>query len=334
MLAVIKSFNAVFQVMSESKKSSFKPSPHLSGILLMTTNAFFMSLLYVIVKILTKDMHISSNQVGLLYKLSIVIITLFSCLNLGFVHHLRTQKLFFHALRGFFSIVGSLSMFYAVSILNVVDAAAISELTPSVMAITGIIVFNEKLTSPKVVLFLGTIIGVFFMVDFGHVGKNFDTGYFYAFLALVAWSLNNIVVKKLTKTEHSRAQLFYSALFASIFAIPVAFFTFSYDTSSYSLDFAQREWPVFSLSAVSLILCAGLASLLHKLSFFRAYKLADISVVGPYDYLRLPFTGILAYLILDEEITNMYSFIGYGIIILSGVYFVIHKGRQKKAEQK
>jgi len=225
-------------------------------------------------------------------------------------------------------------MFYAVSILNVVDAAAISELTPSVMAITGIIVFNEKLTSPKVVLFLGTIIGVFFMVDFGNFGKNFDTGYFYAFLALVAWSLNNIVVKKLTKTEHSRAQLFYSALFASIFAIPVAFFSFSYDPSSYSLDFMPREWPTLSLSAISLILCAGVASLLHKLSFFRAYKLADISVVGPYDYLRLPFTGILAYLILDEEITNMYSFIGYGIIILSGVYFVIHKGRQKKAEQK
>jgi drug/metabolite transporter (DMT)-like permease len=315
--------------MAESKKSSFKPSPHISGILLMATNAFFMSLLYVIVKVLTKDMGIASNQVGLLYKLSIVIITLFSCFKLGLAHHLKTNKLFFHALRGLFSIVGSLSMFYAVSILNVVDAAAISELTPAIMAVTGIIVFNEKVTSPKVILFLGTIIGVFFIVDFGNFGKNFDTGYIYAFLALIAWSLNNIVVKKLTKTEHSRAQLFYSALFASIFALPVAFFSVSYDSLNYSLNFAQREWATFSFDAMLLILCAGIASLLHKLSFFRAYKLADISVVGPYDYLRLPFTGLLAYMILDEKITNLYSLVGYAIIIASGIYFVIHKGKKK-----
>lgn len=291
----------------------------------MTTNAFFMSLLYVVVKVLTNNMHISSNQVGLLYKLSIVVITLLSCMKLGFVHHLKTKKLFFHALRGFFSIVGSLSMFYAVSVLNVVDAAAISELTPSVMAVTGILLFNENITVPKMVLFIGTIVGVILM----NFDKNIESGYFYAFLALAAWSLNNIVVKKLTKTEHSRAQLFYSALFASVFAMPVAFFSFSFDPTNYALDFTAREWPTFSFHAIVLILCASIASLLHKLSFFRAYKLADISIVGPYDYLRLPFTGMLAYIILGEMITDVYSIIGYTVIIISGIYFVMHKKKKE-----
>jgi S-adenosylmethionine uptake transporter len=311
-------------------KSYTKPSKVSAGIIMMIISAFFISLLYVIVKILTKEMDFSSNQVALLYKSSIVIITLISCIKLGFAHHLRTTKIVFHALRGFFSIAGSLAMFYAVSILEVVDAAAISELTPTVMAITGIILFNEKLTTPKVILFLGSIIGVLLLIDL----KNFDTdieiGYFYAFFALISWSINNVIIKKLTKTEHSRAQLFYSSFFASIFALPVAFFSFSFDLQNYSFDLAVRRWPDFSLAASLLMFFAGVASLLHKISFFKAYKLADISIVGPFDYLRLPFTGMFAYLILGETVNNIYSLLGYAVILGSGIYFIMHKKNSSK----
>ena len=296
----------------------------------MTVNAFFMSLLYVIVKILTNDCNFSSNQVGLLYKLSILVLTLVSCLNLGFIHHLKTKKLFFHALRGFFSIMGSLCMFYAVSVMNVLNAAAISELTPVFMVIAGVLVFNEKLTTPKIILLLGSITGIFFIKDFTTIGKDPNPGYWFAFLALIFWSLNNVVIKKLTKTEHSRAQLFYSSLFASIFAFPIACFQYTFDFTNYSLDLNIATWPDFSAKAILLILSAGMASLLHKVSFFRAYKLADMSVVGPFDYLRLPFTGIFAYLILDEGITNNYSLIGYGLIVLSGIYFIMHKEKKPK----
>jgi len=289
-----------------------------------------MSLLYVIVKILTNDYNFSSNQVGLLYKLSILALTLVSCLNLGFIHHLKTKKLFFHALRGFFSIMGSLCMFYAVSVMNVLNAAAISELTPVFMVIAGVLVFNEKLTTPKIILLLGSITGIFFIKDFTTIGKDPNPGYWFAFLALIFWSLNNVVIKKLTKTEHSRAQLFYSSLFASIFAFPIACFQYTFDFTNYSLDLNIATWPDFSAKAILLILSAGMASLLHKVSFFRAYKLADMSVVGPFDYLRLPFTGIFAYLILDEGITNNYSLIGYGLIVLSGVYFIMHKEKSPK----
>jgi len=296
----------------------------------MVVNAFFMSLLYVIVKILTNDYNFSSNQVGLLYKLSILALTLVSCLNLGFIHHLKTKKLFFHALRGFFSIMGSLCMFYAVSVMNVLNAAAISELTPVFMVIAGVLVFNEKLTTPKIILLLGSITGIFFIKDFTTIGKDPNPGYWFAFLALIFWSLNNVVIKKLTKTEHSRAQLFYSSLFASIFAFPIACFQYTFDFTNYSLDLNIATWPDFSVKAILFIISAGMASLLHKVSFFRAYKLADMSVVGPFDYLRLPFTGIFAYLILDEGITNNYSLIGYGLIVLSGIYFIMHKEKKPK----
>ncbi len=306
---------------------SFKPSKHLSGILLMIANAFFMSLLYIIVKILTNNLGFTSNQMGFLYKITILILTLCSCLKLGFIHHLKTKKLFFHALRGFFSIIGSLSMFYAVSVMNVINAAAISELTPVFMVIAGILVFNEKITLPKIILLLGSIIGIIFIEDFQSFGKNINKGHYFAFLALLFWSINNVIIKKLTKTEHSRAQLFYSSLFASIFALPLAFFKFSFVFSNFDINMSCAKWPEFTTQSLLLILSAGFASLLHKVSFFRAYKLSDMSIVGPFDYLRLPFTGIFACLILKEAIPHVYSLIGYSFIVFSGMYFIVHKGK-------
>ena len=312
-----------------AKKSSLSSSKHIAAILFMVANAFFISLLYIIVKILTRDFSFSSNQVSLLYKITILVITLLSCINLGIKHHLKTNKLIFHALRGFFSIAGSLSMFYAVSIMKVINAAAISELVPVFMVLAGIIVFNEKFTFPKVVLLLGSITGVLFIKDFHNFGRNIEPGYFYAFLALIFWSINNVIIKKLTKTEHSRAQLFYSSFFASLFALPLAFLNFSCDFSSISFNISIAEWPEFSYKGTLLMLSAGVSSLLHKLSFFRAYKLSDMSMVGPFDYLRLPLSGIFAYIILGESVTSIYSLIGYAIIIVSSIYFVLQKEQKK-----
>ena len=71
-----------------------------------------------------------------------------------------------------------------------------------------------------------------------------------------------------------------------------------------SINITTAQWPDFSINSLLLIISAGVASLLHKVSFFKAYKVSDMSIVGPFDYLRLPFTVIFAYLILDESLPN------------------------------
>ena len=193
--------------------------------------------------------------------------------------------------------------------------------------VAGALVFNERITTPKIILLLGSTIGVFFIKDSTSMGVDSNSGYLFAFSALIFWSINNVIIKKLTKTEHSFAQLFYSSLFASFFSFPLACFQCTFDFQQHFISINLSTWPYFSRASLSLICLAGIASLLHKASFFTAYKISDISVVGPFDYLRLPFTGILSYLILNQALPNNYSLVGYGIIIFTGMYFIIHKNR-------
>ena len=298
---------------------------NLSGETLIIINAFFISLLYVVVKILINDFHYSSSQIGVLYKISVLIIILLSCLGQQATNELKTKKISLHILRGFLSIGGSLCMFHSISKISVVHATAISELTPLIMVIIGVFVFNEKMNKQKIILLTGSTIGIFFIKDFSSIRVNSDSGYLFAFLALIFWSMNNMVIKKLTRTEDSRAQLFYSSLFASMFTFPVACFRHTIDFTNYSVNIHLANWPEFSCKTVPLIILAGISSLIHKLCFFQAYKVSDISVVGPFDYLRLPFAGFFAYIFLGEFIIDSYSLFGYSLILLSGVYFIINK---------
>ena len=282
---------------------------------MMIVHAISMSVLYVVVKDLTKYVH--PDQVGFLYKFTILIIVSISCLDGGFKKHLQTKKIKLHILRGVFSILGSLSMFRALSYIGASDAAALSKLEHSIMVLVGVFAFNEKITVSKVILLVGSVAGAFFIFDFNIVSKNIDKGYFYVSLALFFWLINNIVVKKLGKTERSRAQLFYSSLVASI----VAFF------------FAATSWQTISSDNMYLIIIAAVASLLHKLTFFKAYKFTDISIASPFDYTRLVITASFAYIFLGE-VPDSNKIIGYALITAVGVYFIFSEARKQIFKQK
>ena len=52
---------------------------------------------------------------------------------------------------------------------------------------------------------------------------------------------------------------------------------------------------MLNLKQLFLVFLSGLAALIHKIAFFKAYKISHISVVAPFDYIRLVFTSILSY---------------------------------------
>jgi drug/metabolite transporter (DMT)-like permease len=65
------------------------------------------------------------------------------------------------------------------------------------------------------------------------------------------------------------------------------------------------------------------------LGCFYTVKLADMSAVMPFDYTRLFFTGILAYLFLGE-VPDQYSLIGYMLITISGILLIFYETKRKK----
>jgi S-adenosylmethionine uptake transporter len=67
---------------------------------------------------------------------------------------------------------------------------------------------------------------------------------------------------------------------------------------------------------------------LHGIAYFNALK-SDLSVVIPFRYTKLIFSGILSYLLFSET-PDPRAYIGYALIIAAGLLLLYSEARKKR----
>ncbi len=283
------------------------------GIVLMLLHAFAMASAHTFGAKLTKVMN--PDQVAFIYRFSVLFAILPWCSQGGFINNLRTKRIVLHFARGVFSGLGSICFYHAVRIINVSDASAISYLEQVLVLCVGFFYFKEKVTLGKVIMIICGIIGTVMIIKPGF--REFDGHYVFLFMAICFWAMNNISIKVLGKTERSKTQVFYATLFSSLLALPLAM---------------SHTWPTFHWSFIKYIIILGFFHFLHSIAFFKALKIADLTVLMPFDYTRIIFTSILGYMVLGSE-PDMFSLLGYILIILGGTYLIIEEGKRKKMHE-
>jgi drug/metabolite transporter (DMT)-like permease len=289
-----------------------KKNKNLSGIFLMVIHALALSALYLFINELTKTLH--SFQIAFLYKFTIFVFILPWCLsspNDTKKSVFKTKKLSLHVAHGIFSMLGTLCFIMAMNKIDPMNVAAISYFDHILVVFIGIVFFKEKLLHSKITALILNLAGVIFIVK--PCFDDFNFAYIYLFMAIAFWAGNCIIIKMLTKTERSKVQLFYSMGFASLFSLPMALY----------------EWRDLEATHIYYVLALASCYLIHKTTFFKALKFSEISIVMPFDYCRLIFTGLLGYIFLNK-IPDTYSVFGYALIVFGGLYLIFYQAKKHK----
>lgn len=283
------------------------------GILMMLIHALAFAIIYSIKKKITADLH--PIQIAFLYKLFVLLMVLPWCIIGGVKKNLKTKKIGIHASRGAFSIMGTVCFLYGLKYIPATDAAAITFLENVIVVLIGVLYFKEKFNYSKFILIFLGLIGAIFIIQPGF--NNFNGKYIFLFFALMFWSFNNISIKVLGKTERSRSQVFYVALFSCMLTLPLAI----------------ANWQPVGPIHYKYLIMISLLYLVHLVAIFKAFKFADFSVVMPFDYTRLVFTGILSYLVLGE-VPDVFKLAGYACIIIGGLVMIEYETRQSRKRRK
>ncbi len=293
--------------MSNKKKPI---SNGLLGIILIILHAAAMSVVYIVGKKLGKV--ISSDQIAFLYKFGVLVCTIPFVLKDGIRKVLQTTKIKLHIIRAIFSLLATLCFYRGLLRVPALDATAITFIEPIIALLVGIIYFKESISTIKIFLVSICFCGVLLVFK---PGFDFNRNYFFLIGALIFWAMNNLSIKILGKTEKTITTLFYVSLFSTIFALPIAM---------------RHSWNSFQVEYMQHVIIMTICHMIHMICFFRALKLADMSAVMPFDYTRLFFTGILAYIFLNE-IPDNFSIIGYVLIATSGMLLIFYETKRKKA---
>tara|TARA_B000000475_G_scaffold252222_1_gene229687 strand:+ start:108 stop:812 length:705 start_codon:yes stop_codon:yes gene_type:complete len=216
---------------------------------------------------------------------------------------MREPKLFF-----FRAIVGSIGMiagFIAFTLIPLAQATAISFTTPIFVTIGAALVLGEVIKLRRIIAIIIGFLGMLIIVQPG--SGALSVGVSLAFISAVAHSGNGLLVKKMTAKESANAIVAWMVILIVPITIIPAILVW--------------EWPGPE-TWIYLWLLAIFGTLGH-LCFTRAFALAEITSLQPLEFIKLPMTALVAWLIFSE-VPGYWTWIG-GIVIFSSTIYITQR---------
>ena len=132
-------------------------------------------------------------------------------------------------------------------------------------------------------------------------------------ITAITYAATNICIKSLSRTD-SPVQI---TVYGNLLALPLALLPTIF------------VWKMPSFSDLPWILGLGLLQMLAGLFHAYSVRAADARVVQPSNFLRLPVSVLIAYL-LFSELPTPWTWLGAGLIFASSYYVLFKEGAVKK----
>jgi len=210
-----------------------------------------------------------------------------------------------YSVRAISGVTAMFMWFYALSRVPLSQATALSFSAPLFTTLAAVIFLKEKTTIHRIAALAAGFLGTFIILRPGFSG--FDYISLFVLFAAVFWSTSSLLIKSLTKTESPTVIVFYMTAMMT----PLSFLP------------ALLHWKTPQMADLPPLLLLGVISTIFQLALSRAFAKADLTAILPFDFLRLIFTAVIAY-VAFAEIIDGWTVLG-GVIILGSTIYVAYK---------
>jgi len=215
--------------------------------------------------------------------------------------------------RAIFVSIGMFSGFSAITLIPLAQATAISFTTPIFVTILAVFLLGEVIKFRRVAAIFVGFIGMLIIVQPG-VG-SISLGIILAFIGAFFHSINLLIVKKLTANESANAIVVWMVIMLVPISLVPAIFVW--------------EWP--SALTWLYLWCLAFCGTVGHSFFTRAYSLADITSLQPFQFIKLPMIAFLAWVIFSE-LPLYWTWLGGLIIFSSTVYITRREAKINKSK--
>ncbi len=282
-------------------------SSNTQGILWMLLSCFWFAVMAAIIRYLTP--HMNPFEMVFIRNVFALLCSIPWAIRAGALSK-KPQSWDLYFYRTISGIGGMYLLFYALSVIPAPQAIALTFTVPLITTLFAILFLGEKVGFHRwTAMFIG-FVGVLVIL---RPGSN--SFHYYSLLVVattICWAMSNIIIKKMTDADHPQTIIFIMAILMVPVSLPVAIYVWK------TPDMHQLLW-LFAL---------GVASNQAQNCMITAYTKTDVNVVQPFDFSRLVFISIIAYIFFNEVI-DLWTAIG-ALIIFSSSMYVIHKDRKER----
>ncbi|MBV9561164.1 MAG: DMT family transporter [Bradyrhizobium sp.] len=218
----------------------------------------------------------------------------------GGLSTMKTQRLPQHVGRALIHYGAQLSWFFALTLIPIGQVVAIEFTMPIWTAILAAMLLGERITVWKVAAIAFGILGVLVIVRPATGAVN--PGQLIALGAAVGFGISIALVKFLTRTESALAIVFWMLAVQSIAGLIPTLLVWT--------------WP--SPAVWGWVMVIAFCGTFSHFCMARAMLYADATIVVPMDFLRVPLTAIMGWLIYAERL-DLLTLLGAALILGSNL---------------
>ncbi|MEM9348893.1 MAG: DMT family transporter [Pseudomonadota bacterium] len=211
------------------------------------------------------------------------------------------------------AVITGATAFYAFSVLPLAQTYAILFASPLLITILAVPLLGEKVGFRRGLAVLVGLIGVIIVLQPG--ATELGIGHLAAVACAFFGSFASIIVRKIGREERSIVLILYPlvANFVLMGALMPVFY---------------EPLPVEHLG---LLFAVAALAIVATLCLISAYKRGEAAIVAPMQYSQILWATAYGFLFF-EEVPELNTAIGAGIIILSGLYIVLRESRKTETQ--
>lgn len=225
---------------------------------------------------------------------------------------MRTQRPFAHVARNVIHYTGQAAWLYALTLIPLAVLISIEFTTPIWTAILAVSFLGEKLSRPRLAAIVLGLVGVVVIVRPG-VG-SIDPGHLVVLGAAVCFGISLVLVKSLTRTDSVVRIIFWMLVIQSAVGLVPALY----------------EWRNASLALWPWIFIIAFTGMSSHFCLARALVYADATIISPMDFLRVPLSALVGWLLYSEQIDIFTA--GGALLILMGNLLNLQRKAPQPAE--
>src|SRR5215831_8263085 len=284
--------------------------PALRGCALMLLATFMLAGMHTAIRHATQ--YLPAVEVAFFRNLFglVVIAPLLVRYGAGLFH---TRRLGLHVMRSVLNVFSMLAFFIGLSMTPLARATALSFTAPLFTALLSALFLGEVFRWRRWSAILAGFFGALIILRPGQVGL--DTGAVLVLVSSLLWSMALIDIKVLGRTDSSMTITAY----VTVLMIPM------------TLIPALLVWQTPMLDLWGWLIFIGVIGTLGQLIVTEAVKLADMTVLIPFDFLKLVWAAFLG-IIFFAEVPDLLTWVGGAIVFGSSLYIAWREAKLRKAK--
>ena len=245
---------------------------------------------------------------------------------------LTTKRPWLHAVRAVAMFISYLTFYLAIAAVPLTTAVALFFTAPLMITALSIPMLRERVGWRR---WLGVLIGFCGVLVILRPGVTaIEPAAFLALVSALAYSLAQLLGRRLGATESAAVMTFYMAIMfiylGGLLGLALGSGEFS-DSSNPALDFLFRAWTVPSGLELAMLVAIGVISAVGFVFLTQAYRIGEANKVAPFEYTVMIWAIMLSFLFFGST-PDMFTLLGAGLIAASGIY-VLHRERKNKQSE-